>query len=144
MLNYAGKTAPQKGRSRSVLAGDIRFRGGSPSEEKVPKLLFAQHPPHFPECKQRNESAKYDDAAAQEIIDAYLARRRCHIVAVDKPLDQFFDNMKGEDQQAKQKCLVNGRFKQWLGFLLPAQMRIFSYQNNFGDYQSVEQRKAVG
>jgi hypothetical protein len=54
------------------------------SEKQVPKVLRTQHPLQFPECKEGNESAKYDQAAADKVIEAYLARSTGHTVSMEK------------------------------------------------------------
>ena len=58
--------------------GEIKFRRRCRSEKQGAEVLLTQHPLQFPECKEWNESAKYDETAAEEIIDAYLAQCCCH------------------------------------------------------------------
>jgi len=44
----------------------------------------------FPEHEERNESAKYDDAAGQQIIDARLAECCRDAFSMHQMLDGFF------------------------------------------------------
>jgi hypothetical protein len=64
-------------------------------------LVLAQHAPKFPEGKQRNENAKYNDAAAEQIIDAYLMERSCDTYSMQKSFDPFLHKVKSEHKQAK-------------------------------------------
>ena len=84
------------GRYCSGPGSEIRFRRRSRSEEQGAEVLFTEHTLQFPEGKEWNESAKYDETAAEEIIDAYLAQRCCQIFSMNKESDHFFNNMKCE------------------------------------------------
>jgi len=51
---------------------------------------------------------------------------------MNKESDHFLNNVKSEYGQGKQKRLMNGGEKQWLGFVLLADVCIFSYEDDFG------------
>jgi hypothetical protein len=54
---------------------------------------------------------------ASIIVDAYLVKRRCHVLSTHKMFDPFFKNRKCEDEQAKQKCFVDSGINQRPGLL---------------------------
>jgi hypothetical protein len=60
-------------------------------------------------------------------------QRCCHIFSMNKESDHFLNNVKSEYEQGEQKRLMNGGEKQWLGFVLLADVCIFSYEDDFGD-----------
>jgi hypothetical protein len=124
LRNWADKRV--LGRCCSGPGSEIRFRGRYCSEKQSAEVLCTQDPLQFPECKEWNESAKYDETAAEEIIDAYLAERCCHIFSVDKEPDQFLNNVKCEYEQCKQKRLMNGCQKQWLGLMFLPKVSVFT------------------
>jgi hypothetical protein len=41
------------------------------------------------------------------------------------------------------QCFINGYLKQWLGFVFLAKVSVFSYENDFGDYEGVDKREAI-
>jgi hypothetical protein len=131
------------GRCCSGPGSEIRFRGRYRSEEQGAEVLFSEHTLQFPEGKERNESAKYDETAAEDITDAYLAQRCCHTFSMDKQSDQFLNNVKREYEQSKQKRLMNGCQKQWLGLMFLPKVSVFTYENDFGDYERIDKREAI-
>jgi len=50
---------------------------------------------------------------------------------MDKESDYFLNNVKREYQQRKQKRLMNGLQKQWLGFMFRTEVSVFTYKNDF-------------
>src|SRR5271167_4103344 len=92
----------------------VGLRRLSPSEKQSPKLLFAEDSLHLSECKERDEGAEYDHAPAEQIIDANLAEHCCDPLLMDEVFNHFFNDVKGEDEQAEQKCFINRRINQWL------------------------------
>jgi hypothetical protein len=44
-------------------------------EKESPKLILAHHAPQIPEGEERNESAKDDDPASQQVVDTYVVIR---------------------------------------------------------------------
>ena len=62
---------------------------------------------------------------------------------MDKEPDQFLNNVKREYEQSKQKRLMNGCQKQWLGFMFLPKVSVFTYENDFGDYEGIDEREAV-
>jgi hypothetical protein len=57
--------------------------------------------------------------------------------------DRFLDNVEGEHQQAKQKRLIKCGLKQRLRFVFLAKVRLFADEDDFGDYERVDQRSAI-
>ena len=51
---------------------------------------------------------------------------------MQKSFNHFLDDVKAEYEQAKQKRLVSRRQKQRLMFIFLANLRVFSYENDFG------------
>jgi hypothetical protein len=122
---------------------EVRYGRCPCSEKEVAEFVRAEHPAQFPEGKQRNESTKYYDTAGEQVIDAYIVEGSGHIFPVQKSFGHFLNNVKTEYQQAKQQRLKNSCKDQWLGFMLLAKVRVFSYQNDFGNHESIDQRSRI-
>ena len=76
-------------------------------EKESPKGILAHHAPQFPEGEERNEGAKDDDRASQQIVDTYVVKRSSEIFPMNQVLDHFLNNMEREDKQAKHKRFPN-------------------------------------
>ena len=60
-----------------------------------------------------------------------------------KSFNCILDNVKGEYKQAKRKRLINRRKKKWFMFKFLAKARVFSYENNFGNHEGIDQRSDI-
>ena len=67
--------------------------------------MLTQHPPQFPERKERNESGEYDDISADQSVDADFAQNAFERSTMDSPFDDFFNKGKGERKQQKMNAL---------------------------------------
>jgi hypothetical protein len=112
-------------------------------EKESPKAILAHHAPQFPENEERNESAKDDDSASEQVVDAYVMKRSSETFSMDKVLDHLLKNMECKDKQAEHKRFPNSRIKQSLSLELCARVYGFSDQNHLGDDDGVKQRRAI-
>ena len=72
------------------------------------EFVVAQNPAQFQEPKKRNESAKYDDTAREQVFDAHIVECSGYTISMHESFDRFLNNVKAEDQQAKQKRFIKG------------------------------------
>ncbi len=85
-----GKTCAYRSEASSLLG----FRRGPCSQKHSSKFVLPQNPPQFPECKKGNENTKNNDAAGEQVIETDLVERTSDVFPMQKPLYQFFNNMK--------------------------------------------------
>ena len=76
-------------------------------EKESPKVILAHHTANFPESEERNESAKDDDRASEQVVDAYVVKRPSEISSMDQVLDHLLKDMERKDKQAKHKRFPN-------------------------------------
>jgi hypothetical protein len=62
-------------------------------EKESPKVILAHNAPQIPEGEERNESAKDDDRASQQVVDTYVVKRSNEIFSMNPVLDQLLNNM---------------------------------------------------
>ena len=90
------------------------------------EVVFTDHPSQFPEGKEWKDHTKFE-----------------HRVPIQELFAPFFDDVKGQQKQAKQKRLRHCRATQWQGFVLLAKMCVYPNENDLGKHESADQRSAI-
>ena len=76
-------------------------------EKESPKFILAHHASQFPKGEERNESAKDDDRASEQVVDAYVVKRSRETFSMHQVLDHLLKKMERKDEQAKHKRFPN-------------------------------------
>jgi hypothetical protein len=69
--------------------------------EHLIEFFLSEDSAEFTESKERNERAEDDDGAADELVQLDLVEDGPVGFVMDEALDELFQEVKGEDEQAK-------------------------------------------
>lgn len=111
--------------------------------EEVVELVCAEDSAEFGEAKERDEDAEDDDGFGGEIAVVDFVQDGAEGLVVDDAFDELLEEVEGEDEEAKEDCLVEDSLVKRAAFGAAAEVGHLADENDLGDDESVDDGEGV-